>query len=171
MTELLRGVRTPKAEYCAQGGHARFWPKNIKFAKQDQNQANGCSTCSYWCLEYEDIFFFEIGQKMAELWAKTICPSMGATAKFHSFWPITWSNINIFQWTCFIWYVRLKYTSQSISSSITAKMWTRGQKSSQKWTKSPISQFAIHTSKVGFAQIAQSPTFVYIFAWNFLGYS
>ena len=47
MTELLRGFRTPSAEYCAQGGHAQFWPKNIKFAIQGQNQANGCSTCSY----------------------------------------------------------------------------------------------------------------------------
>ena len=31
MTELLRGFRTPSAEYCAQGGHAQFWPNNIKF--------------------------------------------------------------------------------------------------------------------------------------------
>ena len=67
MTELLRGFRIPSAEHCAQGGHAQFWPKNIKFAIQGQNQANGCSTCSYRCPEYEDIFLFEIGQKMAEL--------------------------------------------------------------------------------------------------------
>ena len=145
---------------------AELWAKTLCPSMGATAKFHNCP-CSYWCLECEDIFLFEIGQNIAELWAKTICPSMGATAKFHSFWPITWSNINIFQWTCFIWYVRLKYTSQSISSSITAKMWTRGQKSSQKWTKSPISQFAIHTSKVGFAQIAQSPTFVNIFAWNF----
>ena len=63
MTELLRVVRTPNAKYCAQGGHAQLWPENIKFAKQGQNQANGCTTCSYLCPEYEDIFLFEIGEK------------------------------------------------------------------------------------------------------------
>ena len=63
MTELLRGFRTPSAEYCAQGGHAQFWPKNIKFAIQGQNQENGCSTSSYRCPEYEDVSLFEIGQK------------------------------------------------------------------------------------------------------------
>ena len=34
---------------------------------------------------------------MAELWAKMPCPNMGATTKRHSFWPIAWSDINIFQ--------------------------------------------------------------------------
>ena len=77
-----------------QGSHAQFWPKSIKFVKQGKNHANGCFTSSY---EDEDIFSFEIEQKIAELVAKTLCPNKGATNKFHSFWPITWSNIDIFQ--------------------------------------------------------------------------
>ena len=67
MTKVLKGFRTLHAENCMRGGHAQFWPKNIKFTKQCQNQANGCSTCSYRCPEYEDTFLFQIGQKMAEL--------------------------------------------------------------------------------------------------------
>ena len=97
MTELLMGSRTPGAQYWARGGHAHFWAKNIKFCKQGQNQACGCSTCSYWSPVHEDIFLFEIGQKMAELLTKIVCPYMGASAKLGYFLPIIWANINIFE--------------------------------------------------------------------------
>ena len=80
------------------------------------------------------ISFFLKLDKMAKLWAKTLCPNMGATAKFHSFWPMTWSNINIFQSGYLYLKLGLKYTSQSISSPITTKMWIVDQKNSQKWT-------------------------------------
>ena len=97
MTELLMGSRTPGAQYWARGGHAHFWAKNTKLSKQGLNQANGCSTCSYWSLVYQDIFLFEIGQKMTELLTKNVCPYMGAHAKLLNFSPITWANINIFE--------------------------------------------------------------------------
>ena len=97
MTELLMGSRTPDAQYWARGGHAHFLAKNTKSGKQGQNHANGCSTCSYWSPVYQDIFLFEIGQKMAELWTKNVCPYMGARAKFSLILPITWANINIFE--------------------------------------------------------------------------
>ena len=38
---------------------------------------------------HEDIFRFEIGQKMAELLTKIVCPYMGASAKFGYFLPTT----------------------------------------------------------------------------------
>jgi hypothetical protein len=34
--------------------------KNIEFFKQGQNQANGCSTCSYWSSHREDIFLSKL---------------------------------------------------------------------------------------------------------------
>ena len=46
-------------------------------------------------------FFFEIGQKMAELWTKNVCPYMGARAKLSFILPIAWANINIFEWNHF----------------------------------------------------------------------
>ena len=97
MTELLRGSRTPGAQHWARGGHAHFWAKNTKPSKQGQNQANRCSTCSYGSPVYQDIFLFEIGQKMAELWAKNVCPYMGVQAKLSLILPIAWANINIFE--------------------------------------------------------------------------
>ena len=98
VTELLRGSPTPTAHRYPQGGHAQYWPKYIEYTEQAQTRACGCSTCSYWSPEYQDIFLFEIGQKMAELWAKNVCPNMGASAKLRSFCPVTWPNINIYRW-------------------------------------------------------------------------
>ena len=103
MTELLMGSRTPGAQYWARGGHAHFWAKNTNFGKHGQNHANGCSTCSCWSPVYQDIFLFEIGQKMTELWTKNVCPYMGTQAKFSLILPIT-----------------------------AAKMWILGQKKCQK---------------------------------------
>ena len=61
---------------------------------------------------------------------------------------------------------RLKtHTSQSISGSLTAKMWKIGLKNSQNGKNANISVRGI--SKFGFAQITSSPTFFNIFAWNF----
>ena len=99
MTKLLRGSRTPGAPYWGRGGHAHFWAKNTNFGNNGQNHANGCSTCSYWSPVHEDIFLFEIGQKMAELSTKIVCPLyMGASAKLGDFLPTTWANTDIFQY-------------------------------------------------------------------------
>ena len=42
--------------------------------------------------------FSPIGQKMAELWPKNVCPYMELLIFWGLFWPITWPNINFFQW-------------------------------------------------------------------------
>ena len=65
MTEILRGVRTPDAEYCAQSGLAQFWPTNINFASKviRHNQKKWVTTAVLAAI----IFLFEIGQKIADL--------------------------------------------------------------------------------------------------------
>lgn len=47
---------------CARGQRPTL-TENIKLINQFKNQANGCSTCSCWCPEFEDSFLFEIRQK------------------------------------------------------------------------------------------------------------
>ena len=69
----------------------------IEFLKQAQKAALRLSTCSYRLPVHPDIFLFEIGQKMAELWAKRVCPNMGACTKFSRFCCIMWVKMNIFQ--------------------------------------------------------------------------
>ena len=79
MTELLRRARTLNAEYCAQGGHAQFWPKILNLPNKVKTKQMGALPVATDVLSTR-ISFFEIGQKMAELWATTLCPNMGATA-------------------------------------------------------------------------------------------
>ena len=81
----------------AQGGHAQFWPKNIKFAKLGQNQANGYSTCSIDTLSTRISFFLKLdktwlnheSQRNAQIWARP--------TNFIVSGLFTWSNINILQ--------------------------------------------------------------------------
>ena len=51
-----------------------------------------------WSPVHENIFLFEIGQKMAEFSTKIVCPYMGASVKFGDFLPTTWANTDIFQY-------------------------------------------------------------------------
>ena len=61
MTKLLRegDPNSPCRILCIRWPHP-ILAKNIKFAKQGQNQANGCCTCSWWCPEYENAFFWNL---------------------------------------------------------------------------------------------------------------
>ena len=67
-----------------------LWPKNAK---------NTCSTGRYHSPGLHDILKFGIGWKIAELWLINVCPYMGVRVKSGHFWPITWPNVNIFEWT------------------------------------------------------------------------
>ena len=56
-----------------------------------------CSIDRYQSLGFSKLLFYEIDQKLTELWPENVCPYMGACRKNSSFWPITWPNINIFE--------------------------------------------------------------------------
>ena len=103
---------------------------------------------------------------MVELWAKALCPNVGSSAKFHSFWPITWLNINMFPWGLFCLLDRLKIRLLSNFEHNNCSTVNNRLEKLPKIDK--IANFSVcDFSKVGFARIAFSPTFFDTFGWNF----
>ena len=79
------------------GGHAHFLAKIVKQLQKHQVHTFSCSSDRYHCPEFRDTLFYEIGQKMAEIRPKNVCPYMGIRSKFAHLWPIYWPNIDNFE--------------------------------------------------------------------------
>ena len=67
MTYLSRGVRTPNAEYCVQGGHAQFWPKISNLLKKVKTKQMSALLVAIDVLNTRISFFLKFDEKMAEL--------------------------------------------------------------------------------------------------------
>ena len=78
VTELLRG-----AHQCSRDSHAHFWSE-ICPIMPNHLRLNMLKTQI-------------LGALLVSYEPKTICPYLGISIKFDLFWPINWSNINIFE--------------------------------------------------------------------------
>ena len=92
----------PQTFWRHPGGHAHFWPTNTKNQKMHDTYDFLCSSDRYRSPEFRDLFKFEIGWKMTEIWPKHVCPYMGVRVKLSLLWPISWPNIQIFHWNYII---------------------------------------------------------------------
>ena len=74
-----------------------FWPIYAKSPLHAQNPEFRCCTCSYWSPELVYVFSSRL-DKWPSYKPKTICLYLDIHTKFDRFWPIIWSNVNIFKW-------------------------------------------------------------------------
>ena len=78
MTELLRRARTLNAEYCAQGGHAQFWPKILNLPNKVKTKQMGALLVATDVLSTRISFFLKLDKKWlsyepkryAHIWAR-----------------------------------------------------------------------------------------------------
>ena len=70
MTKHLRGVRTPNAEYCTQGGHTQFWLKILSLPNKVKTKQMGALLVASYVLNTRISFFLKLDKKWLSYEAK-----------------------------------------------------------------------------------------------------
>ena len=90
MTYVSELILDPKTLRAHHSGHAHFRAQNTKNREIHATHDFLCSSDRYNSPEFRDILNFDIGQKMAELLSKNVCPYMGIWSNLGLLGPITW---------------------------------------------------------------------------------